>query len=175
MPMCVCTQTSTLNSNITCHIRCGITGNYFVIFTHTFAWYVLPLPIYSNHRHSSPLLLQILPRQHHDWGPKSSISYRYMQACLQIGKAIYSWPLCYTPFFSNEHLLQTIVKRELWLDQITWTLEFLQLLSAEFSQWMPPPHQKLLLAIFFHGRKNFLLAVCRLQINIICLDSSYDT
>ena len=55
---------------------------------------------------------------------------------------------------------------------ITWTSEFLQLLSGEFPQWMPPPHQKLLLAIFFHSRKKFLVAVYWLQINVICLDSS---
>ena len=60
MPMCVCIQTFTLNANITCHIRCGITHWYFVIFIHTVAWYALA-NIYNHHRHSSPLLLQILP------------------------------------------------------------------------------------------------------------------
>ena len=32
--MYVCIQAFTLNTNITCHIRCGITHWYFVIFIH---------------------------------------------------------------------------------------------------------------------------------------------
>ena len=131
MPMCVCIQTFTLNANITCHIRCGIIHWYFVIFIHTVAWYALA-NIYNHHRHSSPLLLQILPRQHHDWRPKSPLSYRYTQTCLQIGKATYSWTLCYVAFFPNEHLVQTIVKCKVWWDQITWTLGFLSCIQKSF-------------------------------------------
>ena len=94
MPMCVCIHTFTLNANITCHIRCGTIHWYFIVFIHNFVWYVLPCQ-----SRSSPLLLQILSRQHHDWRPKSLLSYRYMRTCLQTGKTIYSGTFYYQHFF----------------------------------------------------------------------------
>ena len=72
-----------LDSNLYCeryhHMRNKMRHNLlvFFIFIHTLVWYVLPLPIYSHHRRSSPLLIQILPLQHHDWRPKSLLPYFY--------------------------------------------------------------------------------------------------
>ena len=48
----------------------GLYQLVFFMFIHALVWYVQRLPKYSHNRHSSPLLIQILPLQHHDWRPK---------------------------------------------------------------------------------------------------------